>query len=64
MTSSRRLILIALALLPISALASERLGKVTFPTSCDPKAQAHFERGVAMLHSFWYSAGEKTRCCQ
>ena len=36
------------------------LGKVSFPTSCDPKVQAAFERGVAMLHSFWYSAGEKT----
>lgn len=29
----------------------EKLGKVSFPTSCDPKVQAEFERGVAMLHS-------------
>jgi tetratricopeptide (TPR) repeat protein len=36
------------------------LGKVTFATSCDPKVQPAFERGVAMLHSFWYSAAEKT----
>ena len=36
------------------------LGKVGFPTSCDPKVQPLFERGVAMLHSFWYSAAEKT----
>ncbi len=35
------------------------LGKVAFPSSCDPKVQAAFERAVAMLHSFWYSAGEK-----
>src|ERR1700686_1682666 len=35
------------------------LGKVFFPTSCDPKVQPAFERAVAMLHSFWYSAGEK-----
>jgi tetratricopeptide (TPR) repeat protein len=35
------------------------LGKVSFPTSCSPKAQPAFERAVAMLHSFWYSAGEK-----
>jgi tetratricopeptide (TPR) repeat protein len=35
------------------------LGKVTFPTSCDPKVQPAFERAVAMLHSFWYSAGEQ-----
>jgi hypothetical protein len=35
------------------------LGKVAFPSSCDPKVQPAFERAVAMLHSFWYSAGEK-----
>ena len=35
------------------------LGKVSFPTSCDAKVQPAFERAVAMLHSFWYSAGEK-----
>jgi hypothetical protein len=35
------------------------LGKVSFPSSCDPKVQPAFERAVAMLHSFWYSAGEK-----
>jgi tetratricopeptide (TPR) repeat protein len=35
------------------------LGKVSFPTSCSPKVQAQFERAVAMLHSFWYSAGEQ-----
>ncbi|MGZ5034914.1 MAG: hypothetical protein ACXWAC_17115, partial [Usitatibacter sp.] len=39
---------------------SGTLGKVSFPTSCDPKVQPAFERGVAMLHSFWYSAAEKT----
>jgi hypothetical protein len=32
----------------------EALGRVTFPTSCRPEAQRHFERGVALLHSFWY----------
>src|SRR5438552_5988188 len=35
------------------------LGKVSFPTSCNPKVQPAFERAVDMLHSFWYSAGEK-----
>src|SRR3981081_3464701 len=35
------------------------VGKVSFPTSCDPKVQPAFERAVAMLHSFWYSAGEQ-----
>src|SRR5262245_65908516 len=38
---------------------TEQLGKVTFPTSCDPKVQAQFERGVAMLHSYWFTEGGK-----
>ena len=33
---------------------------MNFATSCDPKVQPAFERGVAMLHSFWYSAAEST----
>jgi len=37
-----------------------KLGKVSFATSCDPRVQPDFERAVAMLHSFWYSAGEAT----
>jgi tetratricopeptide (TPR) repeat protein len=32
----------------------QQLGKVTFPTSCDPSVQAEFDRGVAMLHSYWF----------
>jgi hypothetical protein len=36
------------------------LGKVTFTTSCDPKVQTLFERGVAQLHSFWFTAAGKT----
>jgi tetratricopeptide (TPR) repeat protein len=30
------------------------LGRVEFPTSGSPTAQAHFLRGLAALHSFWY----------
>ncbi|HET7198156.1 MAG TPA: hypothetical protein VFI86_05780, partial [Burkholderiales bacterium] len=36
------------------------LGTVAFPNSCTGAAQAKFTRGVAMLHSFWYSAAEET----
>jgi tetratricopeptide (TPR) repeat protein len=36
-----------------------RLGKVNFQTSCAPAAQEKFNRGVALLHSFWYEAAEK-----
>src|SRR5499433_608553 len=38
----------------------ERLGKLSFPTSCDPKVQAEFERGVAMIHSYWFIYARRT----
>ncbi len=38
---------------------AERLGSVSFPVSCSPKAQATFTRAVALLHSFWYEESEK-----
>ncbi len=34
----------------------EKLGKVSFPISCTPAVQDEFNRGVALLHSFAYSA--------
>ena len=39
--------------------APERLGTVSFPTSCSSDAQAKFTRAVALLHSFWYENAEK-----
>ena len=36
----------------------ENLGEVSFETSCQPSVQKDFERGVALLHSFAYSAAE------
>ena len=33
-----------------------RLGAVHFETSCAPAVQKDFDRGVALLHSFWFSA--------
>ncbi|HEY6967868.1 MAG TPA: hypothetical protein VJA94_01585, partial [Candidatus Angelobacter sp.] len=33
---------------------SEKLGTVSFATSCSPAVQKPFERGVALLHSFAY----------
>lgn len=34
--------------------APEKLGKAHFPTSCTGGAQADFDRGIALLHSFWF----------
>jgi len=39
--------------------AGEKLGNVSFPTSCAAKVQKSFERGVALLHSFEYEQSER-----
>ena len=36
-----------------------KLGKVEFTNSCSPAVQDKFLRGVAMLHSFYYSAAQR-----
>ncbi|MGA3319142.1 MAG: hypothetical protein ABSC64_22225, partial [Candidatus Korobacteraceae bacterium] len=38
--------------------APEKLGKVSFPITCMPAVQQQFDRGVALLHSFAYTAAE------
>ena len=37
-----------------------QLGKVSFANSCEPRVQKELQRAMAMLHSFWFSAGEKS----
>jgi tetratricopeptide (TPR) repeat protein len=37
----------------------EKLGKVSFPISCDPSVQQPFNRAVALLHSFAYGPATK-----
>src|SRR5216684_7900978 len=64
-TQSRR-ILFAAGLLTAAlaggavAQQDQKLGKVSFPTSCDPKVQAEFDRSVAMLHSYWFIIARRT----
>ncbi len=60
-----RISLTLLFLLPFSSAqethshsAPEKLGKVSFPISCTPAVQEQFDRGVALLHSFAYTAAE------
>src|SRR3982750_3430782 len=49
------LLIIVLGLVALSVRAQEsQLGRVEFPTSGSKEAQAHFLRGLAALHSFWY----------
>jgi len=57
-------LVVALGALPAAVAAQEqhehapvgRLGTVHFATSCSSSAKETFNRGVAMLHSFWFSA--------
>jgi tetratricopeptide (TPR) repeat protein len=37
----------------------ERLGTVSFPVSCLPSTQQPFNRGVALLHDFWYDEANR-----
>jgi tetratricopeptide (TPR) repeat protein len=41
------------------AMGGGHLGAVHFPTSCAPAVQPDFEKGVALLHSFQYSASDR-----
>ncbi|HZQ97104.1 MAG TPA: hypothetical protein VFA67_18985 [Candidatus Sulfotelmatobacter sp.] len=40
-------------------LTEAQLGTVHFPVSCETSVQSPFQRGVALLHSFWYEEAEK-----
>ena len=54
------LITAALASGAFAQQQEEKLGTLSFPTSCDPKVQAEFERGVAMIHSYWFTVARRT----
>jgi hypothetical protein len=63
MKSSSLFLTFVLLLFPLSLLAddhdhhldpNEKVGTVSFPTSCSASVQKAFERGVALLHSFEY----------
>jgi tetratricopeptide (TPR) repeat protein len=51
--------LIALAHDEDGPRGAEKVGKVNFASSCNEHAQAHMQRAVAMLHSFWWPEGER-----
>jgi tetratricopeptide (TPR) repeat protein len=55
--------LFALAALPLAARAGvvegERLGSVAFSVSCSAQVRVPFNRGVALLHDFWYEEAQR-----
>jgi len=62
----RRILILAFLLPALSAAQEnhdhpppEKLGTVSFPTSCQPGVQHEFDRAVALLHSFAYRPAEE-----
>jgi tetratricopeptide (TPR) repeat protein len=41
-------------------LSTDQIGKVSFETSCSPAVKDDFNRGVALLHSFWFPEAAAT----
>ena len=37
----------------------EQIGRAAFPVSCKKNVQKTFDRGISLLHSFWYPEAEK-----
>ena len=67
MSAARRAGLLLLPLVLSARLAAQEhehrhdageLGRVRFQTSCAAGAQQRFERGLALLHSFWFSEAD------
>ncbi len=62
---TRLWVFLVLAILPLAAQEAhdhqppEKLGKVSFPVSCNAAVQSDFNRGIALLHSFTYSLAEQ-----
>jgi tetratricopeptide (TPR) repeat protein len=44
---------------PSETQSAERLGTVNFEVSCSPSVRAPINRGVALLHDFWYDEARR-----
>jgi tetratricopeptide (TPR) repeat protein len=62
-------LVLAVAMFPVASVTvaqhdhhttSARVVSVHLATSCKPKVAAMFDRGLALLHSFWFSAAYET----
>lgn len=43
----------------VAPAADEKLGTVDFANACSPAVQASFNRGIALLHDFWYDEANR-----
>jgi hypothetical protein len=60
---ARTAVAIAITALTLSAARAEtgeKLGTVSFANSCSAAVQPQLQRSVALLHSFWWSEGDKS----
>src|SRR5260370_40227428 len=63
-----RMSFLALVIFPFAVFAHEHehqadlgnIGKAHLATSCNAAAQMEIDRGVALIHSFWYGEAEKS----
>ena len=65
-TAVRTLLAVLVFLFPLAAVADHdhhhdlgNIGKAHIHTSCSEAAQKEIDRGVAMIHSFWYAPTEE-----
>ena len=58
-TIQRLLLLCSTVCVIAPAAPQEQLGTVNFQVSCAPSAAVSFNRGVALLHDFWYEEAQK-----
>jgi tetratricopeptide (TPR) repeat protein len=56
----RNAIAVCLSILAFVSTAAAQVGDVSFETSASPEAQAHFLKGVAILHSFGFEDAIET----
>ena len=59
----KRALIVLPLLVSLSALqataAEERLGKIDFPSTCSTNVQSEINRGIALLHDFWYEEAKR-----
>ena len=53
------LAVVCCAVVAAQASQTEKLGTVNFPVSCAASQQVAFNRGIALLHDFWYDKAEQ-----
>ena len=59
MKSLATMLMTLVCALPAFTETPERLGTVSFPVSCIASQQVAINRGIALVHDFWYEESER-----